>query len=179
VDLVSLVLLQLFPVAFACIDTWGLDPSVLGGWPLGSNTTKRGYSADSAEPLCWQIDRLHGFDVSHAEAGGWGGTVRVFPLIRALAGIPKHQCKRQLARDQPALWIMDLVLFVVLLLRLLGIQRNVPLVVAAGQPWGLTPLLSRSVSQHGWGPATHSLALVGLGCPGSSPCCDEPRRPSV
>lgn len=55
------------------------------------------------------------------------------------------------------------MLFVVVLARLPGLQRKVLLVLGAGQAWLLIPLLSESISQHGWVYAIHFVPSVVLG----------------
>ncbi|MEB3333544.1 MAG: hypothetical protein VKP70_01020 [Cyanobacteriota bacterium] len=93
------------------------------------------------------------------------GVLDAFDFIfdQRSGGIPEQLRKSQLYDEHSAIWIIGLLLFVVLLARLPGMQRKVILVLAAGQSWLLIPLLSQSVSQHGWVYAIHFMPSVVLG----------------
>jgi hypothetical protein len=97
------------------------------------------------------------------------GVLDAFDFIfdQRSGGIPAHLRKSQLYDEHSAVWIIGLVLFVVLLAKLPGLQRKVLLVLAAGQSWLLIPLLSQSVSQHGWVYAIHFMPSVVLGWVGA------------
>ncbi|MFN9629597.1 MAG: hypothetical protein ACK59A_05120 [Cyanobacteriota bacterium] len=163
VNLVSLFLLQLFPLAARLRQGLrSLIPGALVG--IGLYWMQR-IAANLLIPQrlfgSKLIDRM-GLTSDMVQQDG---VLDAFNFIfdQRSGGIPEQLSKSQLYDEHSAVWIIGLVLFVVVLARLPGLQRKVLLVLAAGQAWLLIPLLSQSISQHGWVYAIHFVPSVVLG----------------
>jgi hypothetical protein len=163
VNVISLFLLQLFPLAAR----WrrglrSLIPGALVGIGLywlqrlaanllipeklfGSNLIYRMGLTASLEQHDGVLDALN------------------FIFDQRSGGIPEDLRQTQIFGQHAAVWIIGLVLFFIVLAKLPGSQRKVLLLLAAGQSWLLIPLLFQSVAQHGWVYAIHFAPSVILG----------------
>jgi hypothetical protein len=163
VNLLTLVLLQLFPLAARWRRglRW-LIPGALAG--IGLYWLQR-IAANLLIPQklfgSKLIDRM-GLTPDTVQQDG---VLDAFDFIfdQRSGGLAEAVRKSQLYDEHSAVWVIGLILFVVVLAKLPGTQRKVLLLLAAGQSWLLIPLLSQSLSQHGWVYAIHFMPSVVLG----------------
>jgi len=163
VNLITLFLLQLFPLASRLRrGLRSLIPSALMG--IGLYWIQRSIANLLIPQKLFGsklIDRM-GLTASMEQHDG---VLDAFNFIfdQRSGGIPEHLRKSQIYDEHSAVWIIGLVLFILVLAKLPGNQRKALLVLAAGPSWLLIPLLFQSISQHGWVYAIHFMPSLVLG----------------